>query len=591
MSTGHDPRASSVAPPLTTQGEVTDHGHQQPRSRIPRFASLRRAGLLRPLFILIVAWFFLSPIVRLFFLSFQGKGGPTLGNYGAVLGDPSTWDAVGDTLYVAIGSTIIATVLGVYVAWLVGYSDIRGKRLMQPLLVAPFVLPPYVVTIAWAQAFLPSGLASNFLRLFGASFNIYSRTGIALVLGITHFPIVYLLTLSVMRRIPRELEQASRAGGAGRFTTFRRVTLVLAMPGIAGGALLSFLTGLDNFGVPAVLGIPAHVTVLSTEIYQQVIGFGPSAFNRAGALAVLLTVIALGGTGIQLLLLRRSRHIENAHPDTAPRVYLHGSRPVIGFLTWLVLLAVNAVPVVSMAMTSLSKAYGVPFSLSTATVKNFRFLVDDTSFRGALATSGKLAVATAVICLVLGTAIAYIRVRRPSPVTKSLDGVVGLPYAMPGIVLALAIIFAWIQPLPGWKPGVYGTWLIILIAYVARFTFYQVRGSVAALSQVDPAVEEAARASGAKPWVVWRRVVIPLILGGTLSGAGLVLLTSLTELTVSSLLYSAGSKTVGVVIFSYDQGGFTTLSTAASTIVVLVFVVATVFGYAAKLLWRVRERH
>ncbi len=174
------PRASSVAPPLTTQGEVTDHGHQQPRSRIPRFASLRRAGLLRPLFILVVAWFFLSPIVRLFFLSFQSKAGPTLGNYGAVLGDPSTWDAVGNTLYVAIGSTIIATVLGVYVAWLVGYSNIRGKRLMQPLLVAPFVLPPYVVTIAWAQAFLPGGLASNFLGLFGASFNIYSRTGIAL---------------------------------------------------------------------------------------------------------------------------------------------------------------------------------------------------------------------------------------------------------------------------------------------------------------------------------------------------------------------------------------------------------------------------
>lgn len=585
------PRTSSVAPTQFVPGEATGAGRQPPRSLLVRVASLRRAGALRALFILVVAWFFLSPIVRLFILSFQSKTGATLGNYRAVLGDSSTWDAVGNTLYVAIGSTIIATVLGVYAAWLVGYSDIRGKQLMQPFLVAPFVLPPYVVTIAWAQAFLPGGLAAKFLGLFGASFNIYSRTGIAFVLGITHFPIVYLLTLSVMRRIPRELEQASRAGGAGRLTTFRRVTLVLAMPGIAGGALLSFLTGLDNFGVPAVLGIPAHVTVLSTDIYQQVIGFGPSAFNRASALAVLLTVIALGGTGVQLLMLRRSRHIENAHPDTAPRVFLRGSRPVIGLVTWLVLLAVNAVPVVSMAMTSLIKAYGVPFSLDTATTKNFRFLFHDASFRGALVTSGKLAVATAAVCLVLGTAIAYIRVRRPSRVTKSLDGVVGLPYAMPGIVLALAVIFAWVQPLPGWRPGVYGTWLIILIAYVARFTFYQVRGSAAALSQVDPAVEEAARASGARPWVVWRRVVIPLIVGGTLSGAGLVLLTALTELTVSSILYSAGSKTVGVVIFSYDQGGYTTLSTAAAMMVVLVFVVAALVGYAAKLLWHLREGH
>lgn len=553
-----------------------------------------RAGsgrLVRWVVLVVLAWFFLVPIGRLVWLSFSTKGGHGLGNYQVVLSQGETWDSVYNTMYVSVLSTVMAVVLGVYFAWLTAYTDIRLKRLLQPFIVLPFILPPYIVTLAWAQAFTSEGLADHLLSMLPGHphANLYSLGGIAFVLGITHFPIVYLLTVTVMQRIPREIEQAARASGAGRWTTMRRVTLVSALPGIAGGALLSFLTALDNFGVPAFLGIPANIDVLSTQIYQEIVGFGPSAFYRAAALSVLLGAIAVLGTVGQWLLLRRSHQSETVQVDSTPRVQLGRWRVPLQTVTWAFLLFILVVPVFSMVRTSLSKAIGVSVTLSNASLAQYRYLFERSDdMQGAMVTSIKLGVFSMLICLVIGTYVAYVRTRRPSWLSRVVDTGVALPYALPGIVMGLAIIFAWVQPLPGVYPGIYGTWLIILVAYVTRFTFYQVRSSAAAFSQLDPSIEEAARASGAGTFTTWRRVLVPLLVTGLLGGAGLVLLTALSELTVSSILYSADSKTIGVVIFGFEQAGYSNLSTAASTVVLLIYAVVGAAGYALQRLLRRR---
>lgn len=156
-------------------------------------------------------------------------------------------------------------------------------------------------------------------------------------MGIHHYPLVYLLTVGVLRRIPRELEWASRAGGAGRWATFRTITLPLAIPGIASGGLLAFLASLDNFGIPAFLGIPANITVLSTLIYEQVVGFGPSAFARSSALAVLLGIVALVGTSIQWFVQRSYKTSETACEDMVPRFQLGKRTGLWTGLVWLFL--------------------------------------------------------------------------------------------------------------------------------------------------------------------------------------------------------------------------------------------------------------
>ncbi len=547
------------------------------------------ATLPRRVAVVVLLYFFLIPVVRLAWLSLSTPAGVGVDNYRVVLADPATWDAVGNTMYVSVASTLIAVVLGVAVAWLVAYTNIRATGWLQPLILMPLILPPFVVTLAWAEAFGPAGLATALLSLLGIGtpISLYNLGGISFVLGITHYPIVYLLSLPAFRRIPCESEQAARACGAGRLATWRTVTLVGALPGIAGGTLLAFLASLDNFGVPAFLGIPAGITVLSTEIYQQVVGFGPSAFFRAGALAVLLAAIALVGTLAQALVLRRNRYADTVHVDRSPRVILRRGRVLVEMLTWTFTLATIAIPVLSMVASSLSRALGVPVTVSTASLSNYRFLLADNSeMRQAILTSVTLAVLTMVICAVLGTYIAAMSVRRPGAATRLLDSAVSLPFALPGIVTALAIIFAWVQPLPGYFPGVYGTSGIILIAYVTRFTFYQVRSSAAALAQLGPSLDEAARASGAGPMAVWGRILLPLMAPGIAGGAALVLLTALSELTVSSLLYSASSKTIGVVIFSYQQAGDVNYATAAATLVLGAYPAVGVLALAARLGWR-----
>jgi iron(III) transport system permease protein len=544
----------------------------------------RRSSLLKnvPLWlsVLLVTLLFVVPVIRLFYMSFVEEGGMSLAHYRALLSESGTWTMLLNTLFVTAGSTGLSLALGVTTAWLAAYTDIRMKKVLQVLILLPFIIPSYIVTIAWTQ------LASD---VPFADINLYSMGGIIFVLGITHYPLVHLFTANVLRRIPKEQEWAARAGGGGRLTVLRRVTLPLALPGIVGGAMIAFLSNLDNFGIPAFLGIPANITVLSTAIYQEVIGFGPGAFSRAAALSVILAIVALAGTLLQWLLLRKSATDGTAAPDTEPRVSLGKKRPLVEAALWLFVLGTGIVPLLSMLKTSVIRAYGLPFMPVNLTFDHYRYVLFDygKSFE-AMGTSLKLAVAASLICLVFGTAIAYFRTRRPGGAMRYIELSVGLPYALPGIVLGLAMIFAWMEPLPGWNPGIYGTAVILLIAYVTRFMVLQIRGSMTAMAQVSPDMEEAARISGAGAFQKWRKILLPLLSGGILSGALLVLLTSLTELTVSSLLWSSGSETIGIIIFNFEQAGYTTHSTAYSAVVLVLMGAIAGLAHLLLRMWKRR---
>lgn len=517
---------------------------------------------------LLVVLVFVVPVFRLVLLSVLEDGSWSAAHYSRILWEAATWTAVKNTLYAVAGSTVLSLALGVSMAWTMAYVNVRGKRWMQLFIFLPFIIPSYITTLAWIQ-FL--GKSGPVFSLFGWAPNLYSMGGIIFLLGISHYPLVYLFTVDVFRKIPRELEEAAKTAGASRRHVLFKIVLPLALPGIAGGGLLAFLTNLDNFGIPAFLGIPANIRVLSTYIYEQIVGFGPSAFARAAVLSVLLGAIALAGTCVQGLLLKRSRVTETAPRDTLPRVYLTPIRQrMLEAGLWLFLALTSFVPFLAMGALSLIKAYGLPFRLENLSLKNYHYVfLEDAKTGSALWNSVSLAVLTMGICLVAGTALAYVRYRGGGLLPKWMELFVTIPYALPGTVLALCMIFAWMQPVPGWNPGLYGSVWILLIAYVTRFFVLQVRGSYTALLQVDPSMEEAARVSGAHGWVKWRRVLLPLLFPGLAGGALLVFLMVLTELTVSSLLWSTGSETIGVVIFNYEQAGYTTYSTAFASVLVL----------------------
>lgn len=546
--------------------------------------------------VVFVVIFFVLPICRLVFLSFSSEGGLTVENYTSVLQDRSTWKTIENTLYVVGGSSIIAIILGVITAWIVAYTNIRKKKLIQLFIFLPFIIPSYITTLAWTQFMSKNGLFAHLLSLLPGSvepLNMYSLQGIIIVMGLSHYPLVYLLTVGVLRKIPRDLEYAARVSGASKWQSFKKITLPLALPGIASGGFLAFIASLDNFGIPAFLGIPGNIRVLSTYIYEQIVGLGPNSFERAATLSVILGLIALTGTYLQWLLVKKSKNMETAVEDKEPRLLLtKGPRLTIELLLWSFLLVTTMVPLISMISASLIKAYGLPFAPEYISLKNYQFvLLENQKAITSIKNSANLAMITTVVCLVIGTAIAYVRIKKPSMMTKGLEMIIGIPYALPGTVLALAMIFAWMEPIPGWNPGIYGTITILLIAYVTRFLILQVRGSITAFMQVDPSIEEAARVSGSNGFYKWKQILMPLIFPGVISGALLVFLTALTELTVSSLLWSSGSETIGLVIFNFEQAGYSTYSTAFSSIIVLFIMLAFIMVAVLQKVWDRRVLH
>ncbi|AHV95707.1 ABC transporter permease [Paenibacillus sabinae] len=542
-------------------------------SILPQFVRRFRGGwAARLLGVPAVLLLFVFPVAKLVWLSFQSDAGITLAHYRELIHQERFWITLQSTVTVVLGSTALSLLLGTVFAWFVAYTDIGRKRMLHPAILLCFILPSYVLTLSWSSFIGPQGWVSQLLQWINPGltpWSMYSMGGIIFVMGIHHFPLVYMLTLDVFRKIPRDLEWAARAGGLGKFKTFCRITLPLALPGLTAGGLLVFLASLDNFGIPAFLGTPVNISVLSTLIYEEIVGFGPSAFARGASLSVLLGTAAVLGSLLQWMLLRKSHAPDAVQPDSVPRYSLGKFRKPVSAALWAFLLLITAVPVSSMISLSLKRAYGLGLTASNLTFDNYRYILFEnprvwTSIQNSLI----LSLVTMLVCLAAGSLFAYLRVRKPSPWTKAAEIAASVPYTLPGIVFALSMILVWMEPIPGWNPGIYGTMSILFIAYICRFLILQIRTGVTAFMQIDASIEEAARVSGAGIRRRWTAVLLPLVLPGLLTGGILVFLMSLTELTVSALLYASGSQTIGVTIFSFEQAGDTLYSTALSSLIV-----------------------
>ena len=566
---------------MITVNSQKKNGFNQEGKRMSAISSgFFNRKLYKVLAIGLIIIFFIIPIIRLIIMSFLSDEGINFDYYHAILTDGRTWQVLQNTLIVVVGSTIISLILGTAFAWMVAYTDIRMKGIVQLFIFLPFIIPSYITSLAWVQFFGPAGLLTKMLDQL-PSWNLYSMSGIIFVMGISHFPLVYLFTVNVFRKIPREMELAARISGASRWTAFSKIVFPMALPGVVGGSFIAFLGGLDNFGIPAFLGTPANISVLSTYIYQKVIGFGPSAFNEAAVLSVILGVIAIIGISLQWILLRKSKPIETTKLDYSPRYHLGKKKLIAEILIWLFFAMTSIFPFISMVMTSFLNAYGLDFVPENFSLKNYAYILSRNSTVESIFTSLKLAGVTTVIGIIVGTIFSYYRVRKPNVTMRLQEYAITIPYALPGMVLALAMIFAWMEPIPGWNPGIYGSTAILYIAYVTRFLILQVRSGITAFQQVDVEVEEAARINGTNGFGKWKRIMVPLIAPGILSGAMLVFLSALTELTVSSLLYSSNSETIGVAILSFQQSGYTLYSTAFSSLIVGLIIVGYFLLFAS----------
>jgi iron(III) transport system permease protein len=545
----------------------------------------RSSDRLISLLLLPVALITLGPILRLLAEGFGIGDGLTLSHATEVLTRETTRIALWHSLSTAGAGTLISILIGSAFAFVVALTDIRAKAALVFCLMIPMMIPPQITALAWMQMTGPSSVLLKTLGMappLGSPQPLHSAAGIALLLGIQHGSIVFLTLRAGLRMIPAELVEAARISGARGWRVWAQIVLPLSLPSLAAGAAMTFVTALGNFGIPAMLGIPAGYSTLPTLIYQRLTGMGPSVLPEVAVLAMLIGAVATAGVlGSRLLLRGRAFGLVGLSGQPLS-LSLGAARPLIEAAFWGFIVLILVLPLVALVATSLIPAYGVPLSVETATLKAWaEVLLRQPVTRRAYVNSLMLASLAALILMAVALPLAWLISRRPGWATRLIDGLVDLPYALPGVVLAIACILSFMR-LPFTDVTLYGTFAIILLAYLSRFLVVMLRPVQASIGQLDPAMEEAAASVGAGPVRRLWTIVLPLAAPAAAAGAILVFLTAVNELTVSALLWAAGTETLGVVIFNLEDSGETVMASAlAASIVFLVILLMGVVQLAS----------
>lgn len=533
----------------------------------------RSEGWLLSTILIVAISLTLAPVLRLFVEGVTDQGAVGLSLAGEVLRQPSTLSALKHSLVTAGFGTLVSVVLGSAFAFLVALTDLRAKAALVFCLMIPMMIPPQITALSWTQIMGPSSALLKTLGLappLGSPQPLYSAQGIILLLGIQHMSIIFLTLRAGLRAIPQEVVEAARISGARGLRTWWQVVMPLTLPSLAAGTAITFVTALGNFGIPAMLGIPAGYATLPTLVYQKLAGMGTSVLAEVSILAMLIGAVAVTGILTQRFFQSRQRVYLVGATSRPLAIPLGAARLPVEVLLWAVVCTILVLPMFGLLATSLVPAYGVPLRLDTVTLQAWtEVLLRQPVTTRAFANSFGLAIGAAVVLMLLCLPLAWLMERNPTRLSRLFDSLLDLPYALPGVVLSIAMILLLIK-LPFTDATLYGTIWIIFLAYLARFFAVMFRPVQASLKQLDPAMGEAAQSVGASLFQRLRDVIVPLSAPAAAAGAILVFLTAFNELTVSALLWSSGTETLGVVIFNLDDSGETAMASALAMTIVLV---------------------
>lgn len=479
-------------------------------------------------------------------------GALSLQYFVGVVTHKSTWVAIKNTLLISGLTALFSALLAVPLAWLLSRSDLPGKTKWRTLFCLPYAIPPYIGAIAWVALANPTNGYLN--GLFGAGFfNVYSHAGLVWVMGSFFYTYVLLSLLSAMDRTDPSLEEAARLSGAGPVRVFFQITLPLVRPALLSGILLVFLASAAAFGIPALIGGPARIFLVTTKIYtfQQTGSF--TGLYLAGALSIMLLILGVVGLFINQRLTGLALKTVGGKSSRVSVVALGRARPWAIVLAALLFLILFVLPIGSITLSALSPYQG-KIALGELSLMHFRrvfFETEETT--RAILNSFKLALAAATITTMLGMLLAYIRVKTKLRGRGIVEILAAVPYATPGSVLAFALILTFSQRVLGLPISLYNTLTLIAIAYIAHSLNFTMRTLSDGLAQIDDVLAEAAHVSGASWFTVMRTIWFPLLKPALVASWFLVFMPSMTELTMTILLTGPNLETLGTLIFQMQD--------------------------------------
>ena len=546
-------------------------------------------GIMTAITVVLLLVVVVIPVVSIIYNAFffQGHFDPKL--FSSQLTDAGNLAAMWNTIKIAFWVTLLGTIVGTFYAWLLGRSDIPAKGLMRALFNIPYMFPPFLGAMAWdlllngRSGYLNKLLVSTF-GLEAAPININTLGGIVFVELSYYFPFVFMQVVSALERMDPTLEECARIAGAKQMTVIRKITLPLVVPAISAGALLILTTSLAHFGVPSILGFSQGIYTLPTKIYAVISRAGGSfeGIRQGAALSIMLVLVVFTALVIQKKILSSGSYDIIKGKSMRPTlIKLRGARIPLLILCIATLVLIVIVPLVMIFLVSLVKAYGLPLIPENFTLQNYQRIFAASGTIDSVKNSLFVSISAGVICMFLGTLIAYV-VQKIRPKGKEVLEVLSvLPYSLPGTVLAIGVILAWSGNILG--ISLYNTIWIILVAYIARYLSFSMKSSSAALLQVHPSLEEAARTCGASHMESLTDVTLPLIRPAMVSGFFLIFLPAMREVTTSILLYGPYTRTLGVQIYSLRDAGMIPQAAALGSVAIVIIIICdTIVTQATK---------
>jgi iron(III) transport system permease protein len=494
------------------------------------------------------------------------------------LGDVKT--LLTNSMIFSVGSAAIALVYGTALAWLAERSDAPFRRLAYVSAYVSFAIPGIIKVVGWIMLMGPKAgiLNAPIVALTGAPlFNIFSLSGMVLVESFLWIPIVFLLMATPFRSMDPSLEEAATTAGSTGWQVFRKVTFPLALPSVLAVLILTFIRSLEAFEIPALIGIPAGVEVLTTKIYLQIKGGLIPKYGEASAYSIILIgLVALGLYPYYRITSKTYKFTTISGKAYRPHRIQLGKWHWLGGLLMLVLPLLQFLPIVAIAWSSFLPFAQVPSrkALSLLTFNNYVTAFNDSGIIRSVMNSLTVSTTSATGAILITFFAAWLIVRASIKSRWILDQMAMLPLVFPGIVMGIAILKMYLMlPLP-----VYGTLWILILAFIARYLPYGIRFSHSALLSVHKELEEGAMVSGASWFQMVRQVVVPLIMPALLAGWIYVFLITFKELSIALLLYSPGSQVVAVTIWElWDNGHVGELAAFSLVITLGTVIVGSIF--------------
>jgi iron(III) transport system permease protein len=540
--------------------------------RFPRF-KLDFWNIMIILCLAIFVLFLVYPLSSLIINSFKSPGSDsfTWANYQTFFEKKYYYESLFNSFSITILVTIFAVLLGVPLAYLMTTMKIKGKGILEVLIIISVLSPPFIGAYSWILLLGRSGVVSTF---FKEHFNIqtpsiYGFAGILIVFTFKLFPFIYLYVSGALKKMDSSLIEAAESLGTTGMKKVYTLILPLILPTILAGSLLVFMNALADFGTPMLIG--EGFSTMPVLIYSEFISeVGGNASFAAALSTIMIIITAIIFIGQKYIVNKKSFEMSSLRPIKPVKV--KGFRNVVAHLFIYVTIAIAIIPQITVIYTSFLKTQGsifVPgFSLDSYITVMDRMgdSILNTFVYGLIAI---------IIIIILGMLIAYVSVRRKNFFTSLLDTIAMFPYIIPGSVLGITLLVAFNdEPLL-----LSGGAAIMIISYVIRRLPYTMRSSAAIIYQLSPSLEEASISLGYSQLRTFLNVTAKLMMPGVLAGALLSWITVINELSSSIILFTGSTRTMSVAIYSEVIRASYGTAAALSTILTVTTIITLIIFF------------